>query len=191
MTRYYLSGSMVRETLDGEVESVPVAPADGPNKASQLVAMCRERSASSQVDILGTPLHLQNDFEPMPSFSLDCTGDIDGEDATFVCPDTYLDMMNVVRELRLRKAQHNLGLKPTIRAAPSYRPEDEYIPDSLPVQPRFGPYPRPETRVHTVTQPSQSSMTSSTRRPQLNAYNLHQTTIHDTSAYHIKREPKA
>ena len=71
-----------------------------------------------------------------------------------------------------------------------YRPEDEYIPDSLPVQPRFGPYPRPETYVHTVTQSRQSSVTSSTRRPQINAYNLHQTTIHDTSAYHIKREPK-
>ena len=60
----------MRETLDGEVESVPVPRGGGPNKASQLVAMCRERSASSQVDMLGSSLHLQSDFEPMPSFSL-------------------------------------------------------------------------------------------------------------------------
>ena len=187
MYRYYLSGSMVRETLDGEMESVPVVRAGGPNKASQLVAMCRERSAGSQTDGSGTPPHLKEDFEQLPSFSLDCTGGIDGDDATFVCPGTYLDMMNVVRELRLRKTQQ----RPITRSAPSYRPEDEYVPDSLPVMPRFVPYPRPESRVHTVTQPSQSSATTSTRRPQLNAYNLHQTTIHDTSAYHIKREPNA
>ena len=174
MHRYFLRGGQGDTSETPATGQQHILP-PGPNKAAQLISLCRDSFEFEEEP----PAHLEADYEPLPSYTLDCEGTSNGADP-FTCPDNYLDMMNIVRELRIRRSER------------SQRPRDLYEPSYDPVVPTY-PYntspavgvPLPRPLVAQVTQSSTTSIMPPSRH--LNMRNMYQTTIRETIAYHTKK----